>query len=367
MRSSPALEIPDRAQGGFALAVVLLALLALSAMATAGYLRSNTDYRINQNHRASMKAFYVSDAARSQYMGRGKLFSDTATYTYGDGSADVWTEQLISVDDSSTLYRLVSSGSHNSPEGGLASRRTGAVVLHKVASISVNAAITAVGGLLKNGSSGSVDGHDAAPGGSCAVAQSEAVAGLEVPPGGFSENGGGQGNGGGTPSGFNGNPGIDSLSVATQMLADLGIDWQGILDGSFAQADYTLSQDGYPSFSTDVRSDDWPLIVIDSPHYAVGPGHSGRGTLVFTGGAEFNGSFAWEGLILVGDEFISNGNNDIDGAVVAGLNLALGAAPQPIDLGNGTWTIDYHSCNVLNALQGIGWPVEEPGTWHEIF
>ncbi len=112
---------------------------------------------------------------------------------------------------------------------------------------------------------------------------------------------------------------------------------------------------------------DLPLILIDADDYAVGPGHSGRGTLVFQGAAEFNGAFAWEGLILIGDEFTSNGNQDIDGAVVAGLNLMLGVSPQPVDLGNGTWAIAYHSCNVLNALKGIGWPVDEPGTWHEIF
>ena len=367
MKGSKVQDMPDRAQGGFALAMVLLALLGLSALATAGYLISNTDYRINQNHRASMKAFYVSDAARSHYMGRGKLRSDTITYTYGDGAADVWTQQLIQVDDSATLYRLVSSGGHDSPEGGRANRQTSSVVLHKVASISVNAAVTAVGGLVKNGNSGSVDGNDAAPGSSCPVAQSEVVAGLEVPPGGFSQNGGGKGKGGGGGDGFDGNPGIDSTTAAMQLVSDLGIDWPGILDGSFAQADYTLSQDGYPNFSSDVQTDEWPLILIDVSDYAVGPGHSGRGTLVFKGSAEFNGAFQWEGLILVGDEFTSNGNQDIDGAIVAGLNLMLGVSPQPIDLGNGTWAIDYHSCNVLSALKGIGWPVEEPGTWQEIF
>ncbi len=364
-------DMPDRAQGGFALTVVLLALLALSAMATAGYLRSNTDYRINQNHRASLKAFYVADAARSHYLGRGKLRSDTITYTYGDGTADVWADSLIAVNDSTTLYRLVSSGTHNSPEGGVANRMTSSVVIHKVASISVNAAVTAIGGLVKNGNSGSLDGNDAAPSGSCPVAQTEALAGLEVPPAGFSQNGGGvaaNGKGGGSGSdGFYGNPGIDSTQVAAQMLADLGIDWSGLLDGSFAQADYTTSIDGYPNFSTDVATDEWPLILIDSPTYTVGPGESGRGTLIFTGSAEFNGSFSWEGLILVGNDFVSNGNNDIDGAVIAGLNLLLGVSPQPTELGNGTWTIDYHSCNVLSALKGIGWPVEEPGTWHEVF
>ena len=79
-----------RGEGGFALALVLLALVGMTTMAMAGYLRSNTDYKINQNHRAALRAFNVSDAARSHYMARGKLRSDTTTYNYSEGVADVW-------------------------------------------------------------------------------------------------------------------------------------------------------------------------------------------------------------------------------------------------------------------------------------
>ena len=58
---------------------------------------------------------------------------------------------------------------------------------------------------------------------------------------------------------------------------------------------------------------------------------------------------------------------DVTDADIAGLNLLLGATPNTTDLGNGTWSFGYHSCNVLNALKGIGWPIEEPGTWYEEF
>lgn len=47
------------------------------AFAAAGYLRSNTDYRINQNRRASVKAFYVPDGGRSRFPGRGRVRTDT--------------------------------------------------------------------------------------------------------------------------------------------------------------------------------------------------------------------------------------------------------------------------------------------------
>ncbi len=352
--------------GGFALALVVLALVGMTTLAMAGFLRSNTDYRITQNHRASIHAFNVADAARSEYLGRGKLRTDTVTYSYSDGAADVWTEPLIAVDDSSTLYRIVSSGTHAAPEGGSSSRRTSSVVIHKAVGFSVNAAITAPAGLLKNGNAGGVDGDDQATIADCPVGGTEDVAGLQVPPGGFSQNGG-KGKGGGTPPGFSGNPPIDDTQSAADILLGLGIDWQGMLDGSFAQADFIVSQDGYPNFSSDVATDEWPLILIDSNSYSVGNPESGRGTLVFQGDATLNGSFDWDGLILVGGQLTSNGIQHISGAVVAGLNLYLGQNPGATDLGNGNWDYAYHSCNVLNALKGIGWPVEEPHTWMEIF
>lgn len=356
-----------RNEEGFALALVMLALVGMTTMAMAGFLRSNTDYRINQNHRASLRAFNLSDAARSQYMGRGKMSSDTTTYSYAQGGADVWSEVLIAVDDSSTLYRLVSSGRHVSPEGGAALRLTSSIVLHKAAAFSVNAAITAPAGLIKNGTSGDVDGTDHASVGQCPVGGSENVAGLEVPPGGFAQSGVGKGKGGGTAPGFAGSPAIDSTKTALQMVSDLGLDWQGMLDGSFAQADYVVSEDGYPNFMTDVESDEWPLILYDHNVVALTDSHSGRGTLVIPNSLVLNGDFRWDGLILIGDEFISNGVQTIEGAMVSGLNLLLGGTPTSSEIGNGTWTAHYHSCNVLNALKGVGWPVEEPHTWVEIF
>ncbi len=353
-------------EAGFALAAVLLALLALTAIATAGYLRSNTDYRINQNHRASVKAFYVADAARSQYMARGRVRSDTVTYNYTDGDARVWVDTLLAVDDSSTLFRLSTIGSHNSPEGGLAARQVHSILIHKVASFSVNAAITSPPGLQKNGVAGDVDGGDAATPGSCSVAGTEDVAGIALPQGTFTMAGGGKGGGGGPwPPGVSGNPAIDSTQTAMQLLLDTGIDWPGILSGSFAQPDYLVSQDGYPNFAADVASDEWPLIVADYGYYAAGPGHSGRGTLAVQGDLDINGNFDWDGLILVGGSLTSNGVEQVEGAVITGLNLLLGGSPGQTDLGNGTWLYAYHSCNVLNALGAIGWPVEEPGTWFE--
>ncbi|MDX1393866.1 MAG: hypothetical protein R3195_05725 [Gemmatimonadota bacterium] len=368
---------PASGEEGFALALVVLALVGMTTMAMAGYLRSNTDYKINQNHSAALRAFNISDDARSQYLGRGKLRSDTTTYSYAQGAADVWSEMLIAVDDSSTLYRLVSSSQHNSPEGGTASRRTSSIVIHKAAGFAVNAALTAPAGLLKNGTAGTLEGADGSVAGDCPVAASEDVAGLQTPEGLFTDNGsttfrddgvvvggGGKGKGSG---GIGGHPAIDSTRNTNEIIDDVGINWQGMLDGSFAEADYVYSQDGFPNFSTDVEPDEWPLIHMDASTFSLDNSYNGRGTLVVSGDVTFNGDFMWDGLILIGGQLSSNGGQIIQGAIIAGLNIQLGQAVGPVDLGNGTWNYQYNSCNVLNALKGVGWPVEEPHTWVEIF
>lgn len=342
--------------------MALLVLMALSGLAMAGHLVSTTDYRINQNHTASLRAFYLADRGFSDFLARGKVRTDTSVYTYGGGTASVILEPLLTVDDSSNLYILTSVGRHAPPEGGLAVRTLSAAVIRKAAGFRVNAALTAAGGLEKNGNAGSVSGLDAATPADCPVGGTEDVAGLAVPPGGFSQNGNGKGKGSG--SGFVGNPGIDSTQTAVALLGGTHIDWQGLLDESFAQADYVLSRDGFPDFGS-LGADEWPLILIDQASFSMTPPQSGRGTLVVQGDLTLNGNVRWDGLILVGDELESNGLQHVAGAVVTGLNLLLGQTAEESNLGNGNWDYRYHSCNVLAALKAIGSLIEEPGTWFE--
>ncbi|MFV1987937.1 MAG: hypothetical protein ACC682_11710 [Gemmatimonadota bacterium] len=381
---------PDRTptgsgQGGFALALVMLALIGMTTLAMAGYLRSSTDYKINQNYRAATRAFYVSDAGRSQHLATGRMSSDTTTYSYSSGSVNVWAEPLISIDGAGMLYQLKASGTHNSPEGGTANRMTSSIVIWTPADLDINAAITAPAGLNKNGVAGSVSGYDQATTADCPTGGLGDVAGLQVPPGLFNQNGNGNsngnngnngkgkgnsGNGGGNsgggsvPPGFYGVPEIDSTQTAYEMTSN--IDWQGMLDGSFVEPDYIVSVDGYPSFGN-IGADEWPIILVDADSYSFNPPKSGRGTLIIQGDATFQGSFSWEGLVLIGGQLTSNGNNSIAGALVAGLNIQLGQTINAVDVGNGTWDYAYNSCNLLNALQSMGYAVEEPHTWLEIF
>ncbi len=354
---------PASGDRGFALVVVLLALVGVTALASAGYLLSNADYKINQSHRAATQAFYVADAGLERYLGSGRLWPDTVTYAHPQGDANVWATKIVEVDTIASLYRIESRGRHSPPEGGVAERTLSTVVIVRGAPFDLNSAFTSPPGLTKQGVSGVLSGYDAATYADCGLSGPQDKAGLLVPPGGLTIHGGG--GGGGSPPGFEGDPPVDDTQEAMELLEATGIDWEEMTAGEYAEADYVYSEDGYPDFSTDVASDQWPMVVIDESDFDVGPTHSGRGMLVAHGDLDIDGAFQWDGIILVGGQITSNGNNQVDGAVVGGLNMLLGEDVDEMQLGNGTWEYRYHSCNVINALKGIGTPVEEPGTWSE--
>lgn len=353
-------------EDGVALVSVLIVLFGVTVLATAGFVTARADYQINENHWASARAFNASDEGMYNHLGRGKLGLDTTTYNASARSADVWYEPLLMVDDSSSIYRLRSFGQHTPSRAGLATRTTSTIVLHKAAGLSVNAAMTTPAGLQKNGIAGLVSGFDLATSTDCSVGGTEDVAGLQVPPGGLTQSGSGKGGGG---SGFQGTPPVDDTQTPAQIFAGLGITagmWQGMLNGNYAVADYIISVDGWPDFKT-IDPNYWPMIVADVPSFAVDNTHDGHGALIAEGDLTVNGGWNWDGVVLVGGKYVSNGIELVNGAVIAGLNLLLGQPVGKSDLGNGNWKYNYDSCNVMNALKGIGWPVEEPGTWFEEF
>lgn len=354
---------------GFALVVALLALVGVTVLGVAGYLLSNADYRINQSHRAATQAFYVADAGLEAFMGAGRARTDTLTYSHPDGSAEVWSSRLLDIDAETSMYRITSRGTHAPAEGGVAQKTISTVAILQAAPFNLNSAFTAPPGLQKNGVSGTLSGYDTATPADCGLSGPVDVAGVSVPDGGLSVSGGGKGGGGGSSPGIDGDPPVHYASEggeagAMELLGQTGIAWESLRNGSYAEADYVYSQDSWPSFNT-IPADEYPFIVADQASFDVNSTRSGRGTLVVHGDLDVDGAWNWDGIVLVGGTVTSNGNNHVAGAVVGGLNMLLGEDVDEMQLGNGTWDYQYHSCNVIWALKSIGTLAEQPGTWSE--
>lgn len=340
---------------GFALIVVLLCLVAVTALATAGFLGSGSEYKVSQNHRATVAAFYAADAGLQTYLATHRGPPESKVYSLSEGTAEISSIRLNKPSDSQTLYLITSRGVHAPSEGNRAERRLNVVVLSSPFELEVPGALSSGVGIRKNGGAGELNGFDEATASECPVGGQDDKPGVAVPPNGYEQNGGSS-----VPEG---DPPIheqDSIS----MMQGTGIPWEGILDGSVLTPDYTIPPDSWPDFAT-IPSDEWPVIFVDKDYHELGPDDAGRGTLIVRGDLTMNGSFTWNGLVLVGGAIISDGNQTVKGGTITGLNILLGENPGKTDLGNGTKSFRYHSCHVWTALQHLGSLSAQPGSWFE--
>lgn len=350
----------QRAEGGFALIAALLALVGITALATAGFLVSDTDYRVATNHRTSVDAFYASDAALNEFLGTQGFPSSGRSYTYGSETAVVRNVHLLDLPDGQKLFLMTANGRHARGREGTAERTTRAMGLYTPLPLNVPGAFTAVNGLRKNGGAGIISGSDAAPPGMCpdgiADGGQATIAGVAVPPGGYKQHGGKL-----VPTG---DPPIADTLTSYELVQFSEVDWGGVVTESKVEPDYVVPADPWPDF-TMVPVDEWPVIHVTADSYNLGPGHSGWGTIILDGNVSMNGAFVWNGIILAGGRLVSDGAQEIWGAMYTGLNRLLGESVSESEVGNGYKVFRYNSCNVEAAKRSMGWLSQRPGSWHE--
>jgi hypothetical protein len=353
-RCKPNLRLGD--SSGFALIVVLLVLVGLTGIATAGFLQSSTDYSLSANHFASVHAFYAADEGLSEAMGRNGIPQDSLFMQLPNfRTTTVVSEKLLDLGSGRNIYRVRAVGRRVDGRGE-AIREVSALSVFVPYPLEVNAALTSPSGLLKTGSDGTVSGFDASAPGSCPGAGATDVAGVAVPPGGYTQTG--------KPEVPTGDPGVEDSKTGDQLVAESIIDWAGLVSESAFQPDYVIPGDSWPDFSS-LGSDEWPLIHVTSDFESLQPTQSGRGVIIFDHDVKLEGSFSWDGILLIGGVLTSSGNNTVNGSVFTGLNRVFGEPIPPSDLGNGEKTFQYHYCNVQAAKNALGWMATMPGTWSE--
>lgn len=349
---------PNRTgEGGFALVAALLVLVGLTALATAGFLRSGTDHRVTQNHRATVNAFYVAEAGLWTFISRHRgPPTDTVVYSFSQGTATVHATPINAPNETGRVYLVTSRGAHQPPEGGQAVRTVSAATVSNLLTLHVPGALTSGIGIQKNGDAGALNGFDDATSADCPLGGLEDRAGVVVPPDGYQQSGGDP-----VPEG---DPDIYDEEDGITLLENTGIDWDGIVNGGILEPDYTVPPDGWPDFGA-LPDDEWPVIYVDEALLEVSPDHSGRGTLIARHDLRMNGNFQWDGLILTGGAILSDGNQTVKGGAVSGLNLLLGESPTSTSLGNGNKTFRYNSCHAFEAMSRLATLAAQPGSWFE--
>lgn len=338
--------------------IVLVALVGLTALAAAGMVMTETELRASQNQEAGTTAFYVADAGLQQYLGTKLEATTTDTFTYPAGTAVVEGEKVLDLPNDRVLYRIRSISTYAPPEGGTASRTVSRLALYSAGTVTATASFASGSGLLKNGGTGTISGVDQATSGDpgCPNSPAATVAGVAVPPGGYTQNGGTL-----VPEGL---PDVYEAPTSLELLQSTGVPWNKIVNEGLVAPDYTVPPDSWPDFDA-LPADEWPVIYVKS-NVTLTPDNSGRGTVIVRNNLVLDGSFEWDGMLLVGGYLTSNGYQTVAGATITGLNELLGETTPSSDLGNGNKKFLYDSCKLTYASKAaFGGLAEVPGSWFE--
>jgi hypothetical protein len=345
------------------MAIMLIALLTIGL--AAGFSRMSSERRIGADNQAQAKALSVAETGLERYIAAvstmpGASFDTTITGMPGGNAFISLRRVRDSMGGLPALYAVRSRGVDTTarrydPNAPTGQRIVAQYVTWRATTVNVPAGWTSITGLHKNGGSGTLSGTDA-----CGV--KPAVAGVAVPTTttggtpGYDQNGGGS-----VPSGT---PPIAYIAPTTVQAANaVDIDWAGIVGGNVVQSHYMMNTTVSPtegSWPTSTQMNAWPVIKVTGDLSLPG---TGKGTLIVTGNLTISGAKQWDGIILVGGTLTSNGNNTVYGAVVTGLNVKLGQAVGISDVGNGTKTYQYNSCDIANSQNQFAGLTRIPNGW----
>lgn len=350
---------------GFAIPFAVLVIALLTIMLAGGFSLVSAERRSVADQKSQVSAFRIAEQGLELYLvRRDSLLQGSPTYTRVPGAtesvrinmtggyADVSLTRLRPPTGSqSGLYVIRAKGTETAgayagtPQGV---RTVAQYVLWEPAPMQVLAGWTALSGLQKNGNAGTLGGIDM-------CGDSAAIAGVVVP----------------MNPGYTGkvvavgNPPVDSVAPDS-----VEIDWNGIVNGNQITPTIVIPPGAFPPWSAFAAdSTYYPIIRINASDYSVP--NSGRGMIIATGNVSINGNLTWHGVLLVGGNITSNGNNGggngtdsvMAGATVSGLNVKLGI-PVPLPLtANGTKQYQYDSCEVAKATTTMGALVTLRNTW----
>jgi hypothetical protein len=344
---------------GFAIPTAILVIMVMTVMIAGGFSLVSAERRSVADQRSQISAFQIAEQGLELFLIRRDSLlpnasripgqKDSVRVTYPWGYADVSLTRIRPVIGTmSGLYVARSKGVETkgayagSPEGV---RTVAQYVLWEPAPMQVLAGWTALNGLDKNGNAGTLGGYDA-------CGEAEAVAGVAVPLDPGYE---------GKKTVLEGDPPMETITVDT-----VDIDWEGIVNDTAVVPTITLPGDPWPTSEQWADTTFYPIIRVNGD--AVLPS-TGRGMLIVTGKLTLNGNAGWNGVLLVGNDIVSNGDNKVAGATISGLNKKLDtydpmtAEEMEMSQANGTKEYRYNSCEVKKATSPAGALVTLRNTW----
>lgn len=363
-----------RDRRGVSLITTLLLVFLMMVAVIGAFTRTMGERRSAIDQTAQVDAFTLAQEGLERYVATRTTMPatlpDSLEVTLTGGRAVV-TLRRARVSATDTTLVLISRG-ENTTTNRYAANTTPAVrtvaqlVRFSSGSFPAPAALTVLGGLQQNGTSATFSGVDQ-------CSQQSSIPGLAVPTDSFKTGGGGGGGGkkggsggsDGTYSGIDGNPDNMPYEMGTvsAAAATIPVDWAGIVNGSAVPpgaieltAKANNKPDGWQSswFPSSPKASPWPLVIVRGADQALSNQTDGYGILVITGNASISGTWNWDGIVLIGGAITGNGNNNVNGALLVGLNAKLGQVVPESNVSNGTKLVQYNSCYIASAMNRFG-------------
>ena len=346
---------------GFAIPIAVLVIMVLTIMVAGGFSIVSAERRSVADQKSQVSAFRIAEQGLEIYLvARDSLITagllkcnptpcqhvpaakDSANITVTGGTAQVSLTMIRPpINNQSGLYVVRSKGieTTNAYNGSPQAVRTVAqYVLWEPIPMQVLAGWTALSGLQKNGAAGTIGGIDL-------CGQEDTVAGVVVP----------------LNPGYSGKTGVavGDPPIDTVTSDSVHIDWASIVNQNAITPSIIIPGGSFPTAAQFADTSYYPIIRINGD-YALP--NSGQGMIIATGNLTINGSTTWKGVLLVGGNLVSDGNNGITGATVSGLNVKLGMVVPP-STANGTKSYNFNSCEVAKANKPAGALVTLRNTW----
>jgi len=340
------------------LTIIVLALMGVAVAITFG--RISAERVITSDQKAQQGAFAVAQSGLNRFLStiNGKPAIPVGwpanpviqTVNYNDlpgGTAQVHMAMLRDSTPSlwplPAVYVITSRGRYTAAKRWntrvpVAERTVATYALWTPAPFDLNAGVTALAGMELQGAS--VNTHLS---GVDACGANANIPGVAVPTNGYI----------GAAGPIDGNPdntavGMGAGGVGGAASTEVKIDWASIVAGTKLPPNY---QGNPPAWPNPAQFDQWPIVKVNN---TAGPAFdmpaNGKGILIVTGDLLFSGAVRWDGLILVGGKMTSNGNNQVYGATITGLNVKLGIVPNGSYIANGAKIYQYDSCALARAL-----------------
>lgn len=348
---------------GVALLTTMMLVILLLVAIVGAFTRASGEFRTANDQASQVDALALAQSGLDQYLAAQtslpSTLPDSQVFTMTGGRAVV-TLRAARLSAGDSVFVLISRGENTSTNRyaantATATRTVAQLLVRSSGSLDVPAGFTALSGFKKNGNSGSLSGVDHCTDGDAPLAS---IPGMAVPTESATDM---DPEYDGHTNPINGNPDNTPVTLGTPGPTGtaqdaIPIDWEGITDLTAITPDYLRSSAGVWSPGAPPTSGSaYPIVMIQGDYSGKFPGN-GQGILIVTGDLTLNGNTEHNGIVLVGGNLTGNGNNTVYGATFTGLNVMLGQTVATNDVGNGTKTYQYDSCEISKALQPFaGW------------